>query len=193
MALEEADIAKITEIIKAELAQGGGKKTEPGDGKDEDEITRIKAEEAKRVARESDLKSAMSFNLTRDGFLKDNERFLPSTIATVIKGLSGRTYKDEQEQANTYRKIILDEIFDDTKNIEIMPASAKERIAAYKGMADTDRVNASGKYYELVETFLALKKGMAQKDFNNKGTDGATSEYMARFAKLGETYTKKGA
>lgn len=193
MALEDADIEKITEIIKTTVTGIVGEKDGGAKDKDADEIARIKAEAERQAQNASALKSALSFNLSRDAFLKDNDKYLPATIATVIKGLAGRTFKDDVEQADTYRKIILDEIFDDLKNIEIMPSSAKDKIASYKGMADTDRVAQSGKFYELVDTFLALKKGMAQKEFNNKGSDNSDDPYMARFAKLGEIYTKKGA
>lgn len=193
MALEEADIAKITEIVNGALDARQAKDTDKNDDKDKDvDAATIKADEAKRRAAESALKSAMAFNINRDGFLESQKSFLPESIQTVIKGMQGRNYKDEIDEANAYRKIIFDEIFGEQKNIDIMPETAKAKIAAYKALADSDKAGKVGDYYELVETYLALKKGMAQSSFNNKGSS-ASDNYTKKFEQLGEIYTKKGA
>lgn len=195
MALEEADIAKITEIINGALEARDDKGNDKGDGgvKVNDlDAEKIKADEAKRRAAESALKSAIAFNVNRDSFLESQKSFLPDTIQTVIKGMAGRNYKDEIDEANSYRKIIFDEIFSEQKNIDIMPDSAKTKIAAYKALAESDKAGKVGDFYELVETYVALKKGMAQSSFNNKGA-GGTDNYTKKFEQLGEIYTKKGA
>lgn len=193
MALEEADIAKITEIVNGALDARQNKGADKDDDKDKDiDAATIKADEAKRRAAESALKSAMAFNINREGFLESQKSFLPESIQTVIKGMQGRNYKDEIDEANAYRKIIFDEIFGEQKNIDIMPETAKAKIAAYKALADSDKAGKVGDYYELVETYLALKKGMAQSSFNNKGS-GASDNYTKKFEQLGEIYTKKGA
>lgn len=193
MALEEADIAKITEIVNGALDARQNKGADKDDDKDKDiDAATIKADEAKRRAAESALKSAMAFNINREGFLESQKSFLPGSIQTVIKGMQGRNYKDEIDEANAYRKIIFDEIFGEQKNIDIMPETAKAKIAAYKALADSDKAGKVGDYYELVETYLALKKGMAQSSFNNKGS-GASDNYTKKFEQLGEIYTKKGA
>lgn len=193
MALEEADIAKITEIVNGALDARQNKGADKDDDKDKDiDAATIKADEAKRRAAESALKSAMAFNINREGFLESQKSFLPESIQTVIKGMQGRNYKDEIDEANAYRKIIFDEIFGEQKNIAIMPETAKAKIAAYKALADSDKASKVSDYYELVETYLALKKGMAQSSFNNKGS-GASDNYTKKFEQLGEIYTKKGA
>lgn len=195
MALEESDITTITQIVNDAIAKGNGNKGNGGgngdDGDDGDDIQRIKDEEAKRKASEAALKSAMGFNLTRDAFLNDNKAHLPESIGTVIKGLAGRQYKSEREEADNYRKIILDEVFETQKNIDIMPESAKSRISAYKALADSDRVEKAGEYFELVDTFLTLKKGIAQKEFNKNGTgNGEKDAYAQKFADLGKKFEK---
>lgn len=200
MALEEADVNQITEIINKALdarqghnGNGGGNGNGNGSGgSDNDDVAKIKADEEKRRMNEQALKSAMGFNLTRATFLSDNKAHLPQTIDTVIKALSGRQYKSEKEEADNYRKIILDEVFEEQKNIDIMPESAKTKISAYKALADSDRVERAGDYFDLVDTFLTLKKGMAQKEFN-KGGGNESNAYADKFASLGDKFKKKGA
>ncbi len=199
MALEESDIATITQIVNDAIAKGNGNKGNGngndgnGNGNGGDDIERIKADAERKAREESALKSAMGFNLTRASFLADNKQHLPGTIETVIKALAGRQYKSEQEEADNYRKIILDEVFETQANIDLMPESAKSKIAKYKSMADSDRVNHAGEYFELVDTFLTLKKGIAQKEFNKNGTGGGSDAYAQKFADLGKAFTNKGA
>lgn len=197
MALEESDFSKIAEIVNQTLDarqskgnDGGGN---GGGNNDGDDVAKIKADAEAKAKAESALKSAMGFNLTRATFLTDNKQHLPATIETVVKALSGRQYKSEQEEADNYRKIILDEVFESQANIDLMPDSAKAKITAYKGLADSDRVARAGDYFELVDTFIALKKGMAQKAFNNNGTGGESNAYADKFAALGDKFKKKGA
>lgn len=200
MALEESDFSKIAEIVNQTLDarqskgnNGGGNGGGNNNGNDGDDIAKIKADAEAKAKAESALKSAMGFNLTRATFMTDNKQYLPATIETVVKALSGRQYKSEQEEADNYRKIILDEVFESQANIDLMPESAKAKIAKYKSMADSDRVNNAGDYFELVDTFLTLKKGIAQKEFNKNGTGGGSDAYAQKFADLGKTFTNKGA
>lgn len=192
MALEEADIAKITEIVQGALAAKNGTGDDDKNKNDDVDAQKIKDDEAKRRAAESTLKSAMAFNIGRDGFLESNKAFLPESIQTVIKGMQGRNYKDDIDEANAFRKIIFDEIFGEQKNIDIMPESAKAKINAYKALADSDKAGKVSDYYELVETYLALKKGMAKASFNNNGSS-SSDNYTKKFEQLGDIYTKKGA
>lgn len=200
MALEESDFSKIAEIVNQTLDarqskgnNGGGNGGGNNNGNDGDDIAKIKADAEAKAKAESALKSAMGFNLTRATFMTDNKQYLPATIETVVKALSGRQYKSEQEEADNYRKIILDEVFESQANIDLMPESAKAKIAKYKSMADSDRVNNAGEYFELVDTFLTLKKGIAQKEFNKNGTGGGSDAYAQKFADLGKAFTNKGA
>lgn len=200
MALDESDFSKIAEIVNQTLDarqskgnNGGGNGGGNNNGNDGDDIAKIKADAEAKAKAESALKSAMGFNLTRATFMTDNKQYLPATIETVVKALSGRQYKSEQEEADNYRKIILDEVFESQANIDLMPESAKAKIAKYKSMADSDRVNNAGDYFELVDTFLTLKKGIAQKEFNKNGTGGGSDAYAQKFADLGKAFTNKGA
>ena len=200
MALDESDFSKIAEIVNQTLDarqskgnNGGGNGGGNNNGNDGDDIAKIKADAEAKAKAESALKSAMGFNLTRATFMTDNKQYLPATIETVVKALSGRQYKSEQEEADNYRKIILDEVFESQANIDLMPESAKAKIAKYKSMADSDRVNNAGEYFELVDTFLTLKKGIAQKEFNKNGIGGGSDAYAQKFADLGKAFTNKGA
>lgn len=187
MALDESDMKAIQEMISGEIAktQKGNQSGNQSGGDDDDEVRKIKEAEAKRKTSEAALKAAMTFNIKRDEFLEKNKDFLPESITTVIKGISGHTFKDEEDEANAYRKIIFDEIFENQENIDMMPDTCKARIQAYKKMADSDKAGAINGFYELVEMYLALKKGKAQSSFNAKGTSANQDEYTKRFEALG--------
>lgn len=198
MALDENDIAKITEIVQNSLkgnnGDGNGGNNGGGNNGGDDDSTdpaKIKAAAEAAKAKETVLKSAMAFNLGRDKFMEDNKKFIPEGVVTVFKAYATRTYANEIEQANNYRKVIMDEIFADQKNIDTMPESAKARIQTYKTLAESDKLDKAGEFFDLVDTFLTIKKGQAQAEFNNAGK-GNDDEYSKKFQSLGETYTKKG-
>lgn len=195
MALEQADLDAVKQMITEALAgnkSAGDDKGNDGnknsDGNDGD-IAKIKADaEAKKNAEEQ-LKNAIAFNLSRDSFIESNKKFIPEGVATVFKAYASRNFGSEIEQADNYRKVILDEIFGDQKNIDVLPESMKNEIARYKSLPESDKIKQSGKYFVVVDTFLTIKKGMAQKEFN--GNDRNTSSaYSERFAKLSDNFNK---
>ena len=203
MALEQADLDAIRQMIIDEnaKAKGDGKGDGDGNKKDDgnkksdgndDDVAKIKADaEAKKNAEEQ-LKNAIAFNLSRDSFIESNKKFIPEGVATVFKAYASRNFGSEIEQADNYRKVILDEIFGDQKNIDVLPESMKGEIARYKSLPESDKIKQSGKYFVVVDTFLTIKKGMAQKEFNNAGGSSATSAYSERFAKLSDNFNNKG-
>lgn len=200
MALEQADLDAIRQMIVEEnaKAKGAGDGKGDGDGKksdgnnnNDDDIAKIKADaEAKKKAEES-LKSAIAFNLSCDSFIETNKKFIPEGVATVFKAYASRNFGSEEEKADNYRKVILDEVFGDQKNIDVLPESMKNEIARYKELPESDKIKQSGKYFVVVDTFLTIKKGMAQKEFNGNGGK-ASSAYSDRFDKLSDNFNKKG-
>lgn len=175
-------------------AKGDGKGDGDGGNKKDDnndDVAKIKAEaEAKKNAEES-LKSAIAFNLSCDSFIESNKKFIPEGVATVFKAYASRNFGSEEEKADNYRKVILDEVFGDQKNIDVLPESMKNEIARYKELPESDKIKQSGKYFVVVDTFLTIKKGMAQKEFNGNGGK-ASSAYSDRFDKLSDNFNKKG-
>lgn len=198
MALEQADLDAIRQMIIDENAKAKGAGDGKGDdgnkkpdGNDDDDVAKIKAEaEAKKTAEEQ-LKNAIAFNLSRESFIESNKKFIPEGVATVFKAYASRNFGSEIEEADNYRKVILDEIFGDQKNIDVLPESMKSEIARYKSLPESDKIKQSGKYFVVVDTFLTIKKGMAQKEFNGNGGN-TSSAYSDRFAKLSENFNIKG-
>lgn len=198
MALEQADLDAVKQMITEALANNKGDGDGKGDdgnkkpdGNNDDDVAKIKADaEAKKTAEEQ-LKNAIAFNLSRDNFIESNKKFIPEGVATVFKAYASRNFGSEIEQADNYRKVILDEIFGDQKNIDVLPESMKNEIARYKNLPESDKIKQSGKYFVVVDTFLTIKKGMAQKEFNGNGGN-TSSAYSDRFAKLSENFNIKG-
>lgn len=201
MALEEGDITRITEIINQALDarkgdnggnndgnNGNGNNGDNGNGKgNADDVQRIKDAEAKKKADEDALRSAIRFNVGLDGFLESNKKFIPESVNSVFNAYKGNTYASDKEEADTKRKVILDEIFAKQENIDILPESLKSKILEYKGLAESDKRNNSSQYFDVVETYLALRKGQAQKEFNNSN-GSEQSDYSKRFEALGERF-----
>ena len=200
MALEEGDITRITEIINQALDarkghngdnggnNGNGDNGNKGNGKgDADDVKRIKDEEAKKKSEEDALRNAIRFNVGLDGFLESNKKFIPESVNSVFNAYKGNTYASDKEEADTKRKVILDEIFAKQENIDILPESLKSKILEYKGLAESDKRNNSSQYFDVVETYLALRKGQAQKEFNNSN-GSEQSDYSKRFEALGERF-----
>lgn len=200
MALEEGDITRITEIINQALDarkgdngdnggnNGNGDNGNKGNGKgDADDVKRIKDEEAKKKSEEDALRNAIRFNVGLDGFLESNKKFIPESVNSVFNAYKSNTYASDKEEADTKRKVILDEIFAKQENIDILPESLKSKILEYKGLAESDKRNNSSQYFDVVETYLALRKGQAQKEFNNSN-GSEQSDYSKRFEALGERF-----
>lgn len=200
MALEEGDITRITEIINQALNarngdngdnggnNGNSDNGNKGNGKgDADDVKRIKDEEAKKKSEEDALRNAIRFNVGLDGFLESNKKFIPESVNSVFNAYKGNTYASDKEEADTKRKVILDEIFAKQENIDILPESLKSKILEYKGLAESDKRNNSSQYFDVVETYLALRKGQAQKEFNNSN-GSEQSDYSKRFEALGERF-----
>lgn len=186
MALEQADLDAIKEMI----AQATASK-DNNDKDDNNDVEKIKAEAESKKNAEEQLKSAIAFNLSKDNFIESNKRFIPEGVATVFKAYASRNFGSEEEKADNYRKVILDEVFGDQKNIDVLPESMKNKVSEYKNLPESDKLKKAGRYFELVDTFLTIKKGMAQKEFN--GTNGnVQSAYSERFDKLSENFNKKG-
>lgn len=197
MALEQDDLDRISEMVTAAIAKSqadnkGDGKNKSDDGQDGDDgVAKIKADAAAKKSAEDKLESAIAFNVGCDAFMESNKKFIPEGVATVFKAYASRKFGSQEEKADNYRKVILDEIFADQKNIDVLPESMKSEISRYKDLPESDKINQSGKYFVLVDTFLTIKKGMAQKEFN--GTDGkAASAYSDRFDKLSDNFNKKG-
>ena len=200
MALEQADLDAIRQMIIDENAKAKGDNKGDGkgddgnkkpDGNDDDDVAKIKAEAEDKKTAEEQLKNAIAFNLSRDSFIESNKKFIPEGVATVFKAYASRNFGSEIEQADNYRKVILDEIFGDQKNIDVLPESMKSEIARYKSLPESDKIKQAGKYFVVVDTFLTIKKGMAQKEFNGNGGN-TSSAYSDRFAKLSENFNIKG-
>lgn len=198
MALEEGDITRITEIInqafdarKGDNGDNGGNNGNGDNGNkgkgDADDVKRIKDEEAKKKSEEDALRNAIRFNVGLDGFLESNKKFIPESVNSVFNAYKGNTYASDKEEADTKRKVILDEIFAKQENIDILPESLKSKILEYKGLAESDKRNNSSQYFDVVETYLALRKGQAQKEFNNSN-GSEQSDYSKRFEALGERF-----
>ena len=198
MALEQSDLDAIRQMIIDENAKSKGAGDGKGDdgnkkdGKDgNDDVAKIKADADAKKNAEERLKSAIAFNIGRDSFIESNKKFIPEGVATVFKAYASRNFGSEEEKADNYRKVILDEIFGDQKNIDVLPESMKSEIARYKELPESDKIKQSGKYFVVVDTFLTIKKGMAQKEFNGNG-ENASSAYSDRFDKLSDNFNKKG-
>lgn len=198
MALEQADLDAIRQMIidenaksKGDNGNGKGDDGNKKDGDGNDDIAKIKADADAKKNAEERLKSAIAFNIGRDSFIESNKKFIPEGVATVFKAYASRNFGSEEEKADNYRKVILDEIFGDQKNIDVLPESMKNEIARYKELPESDKIKQSGKYFVVVDTFLTIKKGMAQKEFNGNGGN-MTSAYSDRFDKLSDNFNKKG-
>ena len=191
MALEQADLDAVKSMIAEAFKANSESKGNEGNEKDNNDVEKIKADAEKAKSEQETLKSAIAFNLSMGNFIESNKRFIPEGVATVFKAYAGRDFGTEEEKANKHRKVILDEIFGNQKNIDVLPESMKNKVSVYKNLPEPDKIKQAGRYFELVDTFLTIKKGMAQKEFN--GTEGNTSSaYSDRFDKLSENFNKKG-
>lgn len=148
--------------------QAAAKSTEPAAKPSEPskEPTKTITEEAKAAVEAEkaaglalgQIQESVKFNLSVSKFVEDNKSLLPDEAAKILATVATKTFKDENEKANTVRQSLLDSFLSQKENIDVLTAPMKARAESYKALAESDKLRKSSEFWELVETGAALKQ-----------------------------------
>lgn len=131
----------------------------------------LEAEKAAGVAL-SQIQQSVTFNLSVADFVEKNKILLPEEAAGILAAVATKTFKDENERANTVRKSLLDLFLEKKENVEILIPSMQARAEAYKALAESDKEKRSKEFWDLAEVGVALKAGARKAEVLKKITGG---------------------
>lgn len=122
------------------------------------------------------IQDSVKFNLSLKDFFDKNKSLLPDEAGKILEIIAAKTFKDDNEKANTTRKDLLDAFLSKQENIDVLTPSLKDRAEKYKALAESDKLKRSSEFWDLAETGLALKLGARKADALNKINGGNAGE-----------------
>lgn len=174
--------AKVAEATKASTPPVAS--TLPKNEGGEEKQTKSVAEEAKAqieaeklaASNLATIQSSIKFNLGVNDFVEKNKSNLPEEAGRILSALSTKTFKDENERANTVRKSLLDSFLSQKENIECLTPTLATRANEYKALAESDKEKRSSEFWDLAETGIALKQGRKKAEALNQINGVAAGE-----------------
>lgn len=132
----------------------------------------------------SQLEKSVKFNLSVADFVEKNKALLPDEAAKILSAAATKTFKDDNERANTLRKSLLDSFLEKQENIDVLTPSLASRAAEFKALAESDKGKRSGEFWDLVENGLAIKsltrRADALKKANGINEDTSKNIYASK-------------
>lgn len=169
----------------------------PPEKKEEEKKENIVDDAKKRLETEkkaqeenTELETAIKFNMNIDKFITDNEKILPEEAKKIIEEINSKNFSGEREKANNTRKAIIDSFIQVEDNIKILPASQKELVEKYKKLTEDEKVKQSVKYWGIVDVGIGNKILMRKADQQRGGSEGAPDEFEKRWLAQGEKLRK---
>lgn len=169
----------------------------PPEKKEEEKKENIVDDAKKRLETEkkaqeenTELETAIKFNMNIDKFIADNEKILPEEAKKIIEEINSKNFSGEREKANNTRKAIIDSFIQVEDNIKILPASQKELVEKYKKLTEDEKVKQSVKYWGIVDVGIGNKILMRKAEQQRGGSEGAPDEFEKRWLAQGEKLRK---
>lgn len=177
--------AAIAEIVNASIKAANdkqvpddkkdGKEGKEGEGKQKT-VTQEAQEalNAEKAAEEAlvTIQDSVKFNLGIKDFAEKNKSLLPEESLKILTAIESKTFKNDNEKANTVRKSFLDSFLEKQENIDVLIPSMKARAEQYKSLAESDKERRSKEFWDLVEAGVALKQGVRKAEALNKINGG---------------------
>lgn len=182
MAFTEEQEAKILAFIE----NASKTQTPPEDPKDKepkgdnivDEAKEAYRKEAEAKELNASLANAIKFNMSVDGFIKDNEAILPKEARTLFDTVNNKVYSTDVEKANVLRKGLIEQFIELKENFDILPSSLKDKANRFKALTDDERVKQSGKFWDIVEIGASQKVLIRKAEqFKKQGGQEQKSEF----------------
>lgn len=191
MALTDEQKTEISSIVSASIksvnekaasdkaAQDAADKSKTDGNSDNSKTKSINDEakgilDAEKAAQNSlnQIQESVKFNISISDFAEKNKHLLPEEASKILTTIASKTFKDDNEKANTVRKSFLDSFLEKQENLDVLTSSMKTRAETYKTLAESDKERKSSEFWDLVEVGLALKQGARKAEALNKINGG---------------------
>lgn len=182
MAFTEEQEAKILAFIenasKTQTPPEEPKDKEPKGDNIVDEAKEAYRKEAEAKELNASLANAIKFNMSVDGFIKDNEAILPKEARTLFDTVNNKVYSTDVDKANVLRKGLIEQFIELKENFDILPSSLKEKANRFKALTDDEKVKQSGKFWDIVEIGASQKVLIRKAEqFKKQGGQEQKSEF----------------
>lgn len=142
----------------------GGKKGGQGRGRGHDDDLRTKVSkerETERTKQESAraIEDILTFNLTIDNYVKENEEVLPEEFAEILRIAEKESYDSAADKANAIKASFIQAFFSVEKNVELLTKSQRSQLDDYLKLTKNGREAAAPSLYlNLFEPTIEMVK-----------------------------------
>jgi hypothetical protein len=116
----------------------------------------------------SQIQQSIKFNLSIGDFIENNKELLPEEINKVLASVNAKTFRDDNEKANSIRKNLLDSFLSQKENIDCLIPSLASRANQYNALAESEKEKRSSEFWDLAEVGVALKLGARKSQSLNR-------------------------
>lgn len=163
--------------IKAEYAALKKDKANPlaPDASTLEKARQAEEESATRRATEKAIADAARFSVSIKETITAGEGFFPDETSEIIKVNAKANFDSELDKANDLRSSLIESVFSQKKNLELMTPSAQEKVNAYLELSPKKRQEKAGEYWEYVNTALDIHNRIAKAERVNNSRAGMSS------------------
>ncbi len=144
---------------------------------------------------QSEMESAIKFNMGLDDFVENFKAVLPETTKAIIAEVNKKNYTTEVVKANTIRASLIEAFIAIKQNLEILPQTMKEKAMRFNSLTEDEKQKQSSSFWDVVEVGAThrqlMGKAQALQKANGTNADGGESAHRARFLSLGDRWKRK--
>lgn len=167
-----------SEFFKAQTPPEDPKDKEPKGDNIVNEAKEAYRKEVEAKELNASLANAIKFNMSVDGFIKDNEAILPKEARALFDTVNNKVYSTDVEKANVLRKGLIEQFIELKENFDILPSSLKDKANRFKALTDDEKVKQSGKFWDIVEIGASQKVLIRKAEqFNKQGGQEQKTEF----------------
>lgn len=156
-----------------ELAEFREWKKSKGDPDLSSRTAKDRADREKASAEHRALESAVTFNLTRDDFLKKNGALLPESVKDLFTKADTETYDSPVQKSAEIKSGMIQEFFALQENLDLLTASQRARVADFlKLTKDGKRERAQSTYDDILEPTIELLRAHKKTEQVNRARNG---------------------
>lgn len=144
---------------------------------------------------QSEMESAIKFNIGLDAFVENFKAVLPETTKAIIAEVNKKNYTTEVVKANTIRASLIEAFIAIKQNLDILPQTMKEKAMRFNSLTEDEKQKQSSLFWDVVEVGAThrqlMGKAQALQKANGTNADGGESAHRARFLSLGDRWKRK--
>lgn len=185
----QALLAEVTQLRK-EKEEWSSKNTTLND--------KVRLEREDRQKKDSDaksLESALTFNLTSNDFLKQNESVLPKEFSEIFQVASKETYEGPIQKANAIKAAMVQSFFSQQSNVDLLTESQKVSLADYLKLTKNGKEDRAKEIYDnlfepALSTLKRVKKAeeVSRAKFGYRDGSKGDSQYKEKLMSLSKKH-----